>query len=298
MTSPRRLLLQTTLSPEEPNDWVIARFSKLHAYLASLTDATGNPLCQVTARDRSPVDTSGNPGDDPVLSTLDRSQFDQLWLFALDTGNGLSAADLAGIERFHQQGGGILTTRDHQDMGLSMCGLSNIGLFHYFNSQQIDPDPDRCCRDDPYTPYISWPNYHSGANGDCQTIQPTVPLHPLLKREDGSAIAYFPAHPHEGGVGVPPEMQNQASIIATGISQVTGRSFNLVVAAEGQTDSTGTPLGRVVAQSTFHHFVDYNWDASSGCPTFVDEAPGDSMTRNPQAIADIQTYVKNLLLWL
>lgn len=48
----------------------------------------------------------------------------------------------------------------------------------------------------------------------------------------------------------------------------------------------------------FHHFVDYNWDISKGCPSFVDEPPGEGMQKEPQALADIQCYVKNLALWL
>jgi hypothetical protein len=35
-----------------------------------------------------------------------------------------------------------------------------------------------------------------------------------------------------------------------------------------------------------------------GCPSFVDEPPGDAMIRAPQALADTQLYVRNLALWL
>lgn len=292
---PLRVLLQTTLLPTDEDDWIIRRFAKLTDYLASLTDATGEPLVTVTSRDRTP-DADGN---DPVLSQLDRADFDQLWLFALDVGGGLSAADCAGITRFHQQGGGILTTRDHQDMGISMCSLSTLGSFHYFRTQQPDPDPDRCCRDDNETTSIDWPNYHSGRNGDYQTITPVEPLHELLHNPAAptGVIQYFPAHPHEGGVGIP-EGMDSARVIATGTSQATGRPFNLVVAAERTTDPEGNLLGRTVAQSTFHHFVDYNWDVAAGCPSFVEEPPGQGMQTLPQAMADIHAYVKNLVLWL
>jgi hypothetical protein len=49
---------------------------------------------------------------------------------------------------------------------------------------------------------------------------------------------------------------------------------------------------------TFHHFADYNWDTRLGCPSFVDEPPGDAMIRTPQALADTQLYMRNLALWL
>jgi len=125
MKRPIRILLQTTI-PETKDDWHIGRFSLLRDHLASLTDKAGNPLCRVTARNHEP--DAGR--DDPVLSALDRSDFDELWLFAVDTGDGLTAADCQGITRFRQRGGGILATRDHQDLGSSLCtlGATHAGL--------------------------------------------------------------------------------------------------------------------------------------------------------------------------
>jgi hypothetical protein len=295
MTTPIRILLQTTLLPTEEDDWTIARFSLLRDYLASLQDEAGNPLCEVKARDREP-DPDGN---DPILSNLNRANFDELWLFALDVGGGLSARDCAGITRFHQGGGGIFTTRDHQDMGISMCTLENIGGFHYFNTRQPDPDESRCSRDDSCTSYISWPNYHSGNNGDYQIIEPVEPVHELLENPNSpeGVIKYFPAHPHEGGIGVSQDTPH-ARVIAVGKSKITARQFNLAIAADFTKDKVGNILGRVVAQSTFHHFVDYNWDIGKGCPSFVEEPPGDGMKEEPRALEDIHAYVKNLALWL
>jgi hypothetical protein len=82
-------------------------------------------------------------------------------------------------------------------------------------------------------------------------------------------------------------------VIACGTSKVTGRRFNLAVAFE-----PGPTGGSAIAQSTFHHFADYNWDIDAGAPSFVDEPPGDSMTQVPQAMADTHRYVRNAALWL
>jgi hypothetical protein len=54
----------------------------------------------------------------------------------------------------------------------------------------------------------------------------------------------------------------------------------------------------VVAQSTFHHFVDYNSDIDKGCPSFLTEAPGHQIKDNPSSLEDIKTYVRNPGLWL
>jgi hypothetical protein len=84
-----------------------------------------------------------------------------------------------------------------------------------------------------------------------------------------------------------------ARVIATGSSKVTGHTFNIAVAF-----TEGPKLGRAIAQSTFHHFADYNWDISSGCPSFVSETPGDGLIKNLQAAADTQRYAINVAKWL
>ncbi len=267
-----RILLQTTIGPAE-DDWNIDRFSLLREHLSSITDDRDSPLCEVTSRNRE-INADGN---DQVLSRLDETDFDELWLFAVDAGDGLTVADCQGITRFRQRGGGILTTRDHQDLGSSLCTLGGVGR----------------------TKTILWPNYHSGSNGGYQRITAVEPIHELLRNPNSASgvIEYFPAHPHEGGVGVP-EGEEDARVIATGVSQVTHRPFNLVVAFERVTDGHGNTLGRVIADSSFHHLVDYNWDTSKGCPSFVAEPPSDEIRKHPQRLGDIKTYVRNASLWL
>lgn len=293
MVTPIKILLQTTI-PTTEDDWSIARFSLLHEYLSSLKDSQGNPLCEVVSRDRE----ANAQGDDPVLSTLPESDFDELWLFAVDVGDGISVPDCEGISQFRRRGGGLLVTRDHMDLGSSVCTLAGVGSAHYFHSKNPDPDSSRHCIDDSYTSYISWPNYHSGRNGDYQTITPIEPIHELLKNPDSPSgtIQFLPAHPHEGAVGAPPDQA--ARVIATGTSKVSGRDFNLAIAFERERDEDGNLLGRAIAESTFHHFCDYNWDASLGCPSFVDEPPGDTMQTEPQALSDLKAYLRNLALWL
>jgi len=293
MANPIRILLQTTIPFAEDN-WHIGSFSLLRDQLRSLKGDAGSPLYEVTTRDRE-TDAAGN---DPVLSTLDASDFGELWLFAIDTGDGLSVADCQGINRFRQRGGGILTTRDHEDLGTSLCTLGGIGAAHFFHSKHPEPDASRHVPDDPYTTSISWPNYHSGANGDYQTVKVQFP-HKLMRNPVSPAgvIKFFPAHPHEGAVGVP-EDEEHAHVIATGQSKTTGRPFNLVVAFESSTDDHGNKLGRGIAESSFHHLVDYNWDVTKGCPSLLCEPPGDQIRREPEKLGDIKTYVSNLARWL
>ncbi len=229
MSDPIRILMQTTI-PFEADNWHIGRFSLLRDHLASLKDRNGNLLYDVVERDRE-TDAAGN---EPVLAQLDQSDFSELWLFAIDLGEGLTVPDCEGITRFRQRGGGILATRDHQDLGSSLCTLGGIGRAHFFHSKHQEPDPSRQAPDDSFNTSISWPNYHSGANGDYQAIT-AGSAHELLINPGSPAglVEFIPAHPHEGAVGIP-EDETNAKVIATGRSETTGRDFNLIVAFEVQ----------------------------------------------------------------
>ena len=284
---PKKVLLQTTIQTSE-NDWSIARFSRLGALLREQRDEDGNPLYVVTMRDRDPPGRQAT-----VLSTIDRSDFDELWLFAVDTGDGLTEEDCAAITRFRRSGRGLLVTRDHMDLGSSLCILGGVGQAHYFHSRHQDPDVERRKRDDPYTTNIDWPNFHSGANGDFQEIEIVGPAHPVLANEESptGSIRFLPSHPHEGGIGAPDG--EDARVILKGRSQSTGVDFNVSVAFE-----PGEHGGPAIAESTFHHFADYNWDPQSGCPTFVTETPGDGLKRVPEAMADTHRYALNIAAWL
>lgn len=288
MSRPIRVLLQTTI-PTTDDDWHIGRFSLLSRLLAEATDRYGRPLFEVSMRDRSAV---GRP--DPLLSAIDHSGFDELWLFAVDTGDGLHPADCEAIGRFRLKGKGLLVARDHMDLGCSITSLGDIGAANYFHTRNLDPDPARHRIDDRATANISWPNFHSGANGDWQSIEAEGEPHPLLFNPEHprEVLRYLPSHPHEGAVGVPTG-DGAARVIARGQSKVSGTMFNLAVAFE-----SSASLGPALAQSTFHHFADYNWDPRMGAPSFVSEAPGSAMLRNAAALQSTRRYALNAALWL
>ena len=178
------------------------------------------------------------------------------------------------------------------DLGSSICELAGVGAAHHFHTRNVDPDALKEV-DDPYTTNILWPNFHSGANGDFQTIDVKAPAHPVLANPNSPTglIRYLPAHPHEGAVSAP--AGQNARVIATGRSKITGRSFNLAVAFESENG-----MGRAIAQSTFHHFTDYNWNPALGAPSFVTEPVGDGLGRDAAAQADVHRYARNIALWL
>jgi hypothetical protein len=278
-----RLLLQCTIAHAE-DDWHVGRFSLLADELRA--------VAEVVARNREP----DARGDDPILSTLGEAQLDEVWLLGVDGGDGLSPRDCAGVNAFHRRGGGLLTARDHANMGLWLRQIDGVGQAHFFHRPEYcEPDPERLCPDDQDSPAIAWPNYHSGSNGDYQRIEAVAPLHPLLYRSDAASgrIERFVAHPHEGAVRVP-SGEPRARTVARGTSTATGRAFDLVVAFE----RTPAAPGRAIAESSFHHFADYNWDISRGAPSFVSEPPGHDWQRDPRGLDDVRAYVRNAARWL
>jgi hypothetical protein len=198
------------------------------------------------------------------------------------------------VRRFRENGGGVLTARDHQDLGCCLNRLGSLGVVNEFHDKSVDPST--MC-DDQDTPTISWPNYHSGANGDYQPVLIEGPVHELLRtnRTTSRRIEWFPAHPHEGMVSANGPF---ATAIAQGRSTATGRHFNLAVVLDGELTPDGRPMGRAVAESTFHHFADYNWDLDCGAPSFVTEPPGNQIKADPSRLGIFKDYVRNIATWL
>jgi len=93
MTRAIKILLQTTI-PTREDDWHIGRFSLLRDHLASISDENGTPLCKVTTRDRE----TNVSGDDPELSHLDATDFDELWLIAVDNGDRSKPANASAFQ--------------------------------------------------------------------------------------------------------------------------------------------------------------------------------------------------------
>lgn len=269
-----KLLLQTTI-PKTESDWHVGRFH----LLAELLRADGHT---VIARDRQPRED----GSDSVLSSLAESDFDELWLIAVDRGNGLAPADVRGILRFRERGGGVVTARDHQNLGASLLNLGSLGVVNHFYTYNREREQRLVQR-------------VSGHNGDYQRIVPLEPVHDLLRtsKSPTGVVEYFPAHPHEGAISVPCGM-DYARVIAMSKCAVTGREFNVAIAIDGEPPANGHAFGRAVALSTFHQLADMNWDARADAPPFVTEPRGNGLHEEPARLEVFKDYIRNIAHWL
>lgn len=227
----------------------------------------------------------------PVLVELPHGGFGQAWIFGVDGGgeSGLTPRETESLHRFYEDGGGIMLTRDHHDMGCALVRIGDVGAVHCFQMVLPEEDESRRRADDDNAE-IGWPNYHSGKNGAFQAIEPVDPRHPLLE-----GVRLLPAHPHEGALRTPVGGAGRA--VARGRSQKTGNDFILVVAF-GHPPAEGRPPRRAVAHSSFHHFADYNLDVSAGAPSFVIDPVASPEEVAPEGPAEARRYWTNLALWL
>lgn len=236
------ILVQATLREGE-GEWQIERFSSL----VSLLRAEGHT---VVPRNREP----GPDGSDPVLSTLDTSDFDELWLFAADRGNGLAPSDVRGILRFRERGGGIFTSRDQENIGVSLLNLGSVGRVNHFRT---------------YNRQARRRGFRMTTRGTIppepyERIVPLEPVHELLRsrRSPSGIIEYFPAHAHEAAISVPPYTPF-ARVIAVAADGETGGAANVAIAIDDEPCHDGRVCGRAVATSCLHHFADGRWNGQA-----------------------------------
>jgi hypothetical protein len=143
----------------------------------------------VVARDRA-----GRCGPDPILSGLDRSDFDALWLFGVDVGDGLDQRDCAGIARFWRRGGGLLLTRDNLDLSRSLYRLGGVGMAHC-GADEVDGASLGCeCIDDG-APVTAGVPLRAPSETGFREIEPIAPVHATLRQSvvEGSVLRYLPA---------------------------------------------------------------------------------------------------------
>jgi hypothetical protein len=117
--------------------------------------------------------------------------------------------------------------------------------------------------------------------------------HPLFFYKGGRAIQLFPDHPHEGAVVIPEDLkecdwpkyngfQPKPRVVAYGLDKRNGRRLKLVAAYNGD----GAHVGRIVADSTWHHYFNVNLENFQR-PLLEDSAADQ-----------IGQFYGNLALWL
>ncbi len=266
---------------------------------------------------------------------LDLDAFHQVWLFGIrrEDDQALTDEEVAILARFMDAGGGVFAAGDHEDLGAALCSkVPRVRSMRRWKRSEAPPvdgehrhDTLERGHDDIYT-------FDDESDDVPQRIEVDFPLHPLLAYGDGF-IDVLPDHPHEGEV-VPDEEIALDQRITVGdyegeefpgdarprtIAWATvnpdhtectdrnkgaaqGRRFGVL----GVYDGRAVGVGRVVVDSTWHHWFDVNL---TGRPVeYLDRPPYDES--NPKTrgflasdegrlhLDRIYTLFLNVALWL
>lgn len=244
-------------------------------------------------------------------ANFNKRKYDVLFLFGFSSGT-LPGPEREVISQFMEDGGGVFATGDHATIGKRIGNdLPRVRSMRYWDANTPTASgADRLTTDNPGVDFIYGPPDQSDAIP--QRLYPKYygPLpHYLLQHPDPAKriIEVFPDHPHEGECVEPtsltgtfeidgqtfPEFPQvsgtprpEPEIIAKsmsagggypGKSEVTPREFGAICVYDGHE----ADVGRVVTDSTWHHFHNLN------------VAP-----LNPDAKGKVKTYFRNIAEWL
>lgn len=246
--------------------------------------------------------------------------FDEIWLFGIlntdDPGADLATLsddEVNAITRFmNERRGGVLAMGDHYTFGAPLCGRIPRVRFMRLWQRDVTPSalgPNRLdTRIKPagfsQTEFDRQADNEFERDATPQEIRPVIygPSsnsfltragypHPLLCGPNGP-IRVLPDHMHEGRCQVPSPLDEEFNgvspeVIAYGTNHAGSASipsFGLI----GTYDGDNAGFGRIVVESTWHHFVYLNVQgfAAGTTPTEI---------RHWQ---EIQAYFRNLALWL
>lgn len=205
--------------------------------------------------------------------------FDVLWLFGDNTiPNMLTPEELSLLEKFMAtpKRGGVLVTGDHSNLGQGLGRrIKRAGAMRQWDTaaegverfstleEGLGQFDDNVQSDDRPQKIRLTPFPFGSPLGFDRDPRP----HPVMCGPDGP-IDVFPDHPHEGATLEPSPAgsadwptknghQERSYIIAKGKTKdptVTFREFGIVSAYDGHT----VDVGRIVADSSWHHWFDLN----------------------------------------
>ena len=168
--SPIKVLLQTTI-PTTADDWIYRAFQSARTILARAAAPRRAPVRGDDARPRKSWRTRSRA----LHARSER--FDEMWLFAVDVGDGLTAAGLRGDFAFSEAGPRPAGHAGSHGFGILDLRFGEASARRItFIAATSTPMPARRAPDDSITTSISWPNFHSGANGDYQEIRAIAPF--------------------------------------------------------------------------------------------------------------------------
>ena len=257
-------------------------------------------------------------------ATLDlMNRFDEVWFFGINSTPNLTPAEVTLLDQFMAAPklGGVLVTGDHADLGKGITGqLTRAGGMRRYPAPQaaapgwnttLEDGPDAGVTFDPNDQSDDKPQtirYRRYPVSSSLAFQLRTRPHPVLCGPDGP-IDLLPDHQHEGEALAPAVAagdphwptkaghQEQPQVIGWGTIKDPaatnhGREIGVVSAYNGH----NVDVGRIVADSTWHHWFDINLTGIAAPPSAY--AGFDATPAGQAALKKIDAYFLNVGIWL
>lgn len=282
-------------------------------------------LCHRDGADPSATLFAGTPKKLTELDILDK--YDQIWFFGYNEGASLAPAEVSLMDQFMAapKYGGVLTTGDHASLGQGLSGqITRVGQMRQYPAPDsrfpvwnttLEQRPPHAGEPADPAPGQAYYNFNDQSDDIPQTIRwrsYRVDLfrgrpHPVLCGPDGP-IDVLPDHEHEGEALAPVVtgnahwptkggVQEGPDVIAWGrIKDPTANRHGLEIGVISAYNGHMVDVGRIVADSTWHHWFDINLIGltGSGAPYTGFAATADGQA----ALKKIDAYYLNCGVWL
>jgi hypothetical protein len=302
-----------------------------------IVQAAGHTVSTAHRSGAAPVTVAGAFNFASAATAVTTANYDQVWLFGFSTNaQALTPAEQNTLAQFMKNGGGVFATGDHATLGQGMGanlprvrGMRNWASVPMSSTTRIDtvldPGLDNVKQFNDQANAVAqrtFPVFFS--NGGPVNAIGTWAVHPVLRHASG-AVDVMPDHAHEsecfaptpvagvfagveewpaavgGGARIAPvvvsvSMSSGRFVTDTGKPPVLPRSFGGVSAYDGD----AARVGRIVCDSTWHHFVNINLNGSgAGVDTLGNPFNGLYAAGVPTAeYKKIQSYFLNTVRWL
>lgn len=243
-------------------------------------------------------------------------KFDQIWLFGIQPSGAISLGEVNAINKYMDRGGGLFATGDHGYLGNAMCGaIQRVKDMRHWASTDPDNQLDQVSmrgryRNDTNKPspgQVSSTQFNNQSDNIPQVIFPVLSSngkpHPLLSISKTvvptGIISIMPDHPHEGECkpvttfdGIPTQMVALSMVSAGNTASPSNKAatiphaFNSIAVWDGYQ----VKKGRIVVDSTWHHFVNINLNGISSNPPYNGLSNSD--------LAVVKQYYKNISKWM
>jgi hypothetical protein len=295
-------------------------------YVTTLLTTRAYPYIDVdiSSAHRDGTDPTATIAGAKKLTDLDIvTKFDEIWFFGINSQPALNSDEIGLLNQFMSapKFGGVLVTGDHANLGRGITGqIPRAGTMRQYPAPDaISPGWNTTLEDGPDAGATF--DFNDQSDDRPQNIRyrryqvPSAAIfqrrqrpHPVLCGPDGP-IDVLPDHQHEGEAVAPVPAagdanwpskaghQERPQVIAWGrikdpAASKHGQEIGVISAYDGH----NVDVGRIVADSTWHHWFDINLTGIAAPPSayagFDDTAAGQA------ALKKIDAYFLNCAVWL